>query len=132
MEDKTPGEIHSENPETFTGDLKIKKPYKVAAGIEAVYQGAQKVFGETNVGRGLKALLALNQKLGYDCPSCAWPDPDDDRSQIAEYCENGVKAVADEATSKSIRPDFFAANSVEDLSKLDDYNIGKKGRIAQP
>jgi molybdopterin-dependent oxidoreductase alpha subunit len=132
MDDKIPEDIHSENPETFTGDFKIKKPYKVAAGIEAVYQSAQKVFSETNVGRGLKALLALNQKLGYDCPSCAWPDPDDDRSKIAEYCEHGAKAVADEATSKSIRHEFFAANSVGDLSKLDDYNIGKKGRIAQP
>ncbi len=85
-----------------------------------------------NIGRGLKGLLAMNQKLGFDCPSCAWPDPDDERSGIAEYCENGAKAFADEATTKSLRPEFFAKHSVEELSQLDDYNIGKNGRIAQP
>lgn len=132
MDEKESYETHAENPAKFTGDLKIKKPDKVAAGVEAVYVSAKHVLGEMNVGRGLKALLALNQKLGFDCPSCAWPDPDDDRSKIAEYCENGAKAVADEATSKSIRPDFFAKHSVEELSDLDDYNIGKNGRIAQP
>ncbi|MEO8112085.1 MAG: FdhF/YdeP family oxidoreductase, partial [Ginsengibacter sp.] len=87
---------------------------------------------EAGVVRGMKALLALNQKGGFDCPSCAWPDPDDDRSSIAEYCENGAKAVADEATTKSLRPDFFAKHSVHELSGLDDYHIGKNGRVAQP
>jgi hypothetical protein len=104
---------NAENPETFTGGLKVDEPMKVAAGVEAVYHAAQHVFGEMNVGRGMKALLALNQKGGYDCPSCAWPDPDDDRSGIAEYCENGAKAVADEATTKALRPDFFAQHSVK-------------------
>ena len=123
---------NAENPETFTGNLKADEPMKVAAGVEAVYVAAQHVFGEMNVGRGMKALLALNQKGGYDCPSCAWPDPDDDRSGIAEYCENGAKAVADEATTKALRPDFFAQHSVHELSELDDFHIGKNGRIAQP
>ena len=132
MEGENTEDIHAENPGDFTGKLNIKKPEKVAAGVEAVYHGAKQVLGEMNVGRGLKALLALNQKLGYDCPSCAWPDPDDDRSKIAEYCENGAKAVADEATTKSLRPDFFKSHSVKELSELDDYNIGKNGRIAQP
>jgi molybdopterin-dependent oxidoreductase alpha subunit len=125
-------QTHSENPEDFTGDLKIKKPYKVAAGVEAVYRSGQDVFKEAGVARGLKALSALNQKLGFDCPSCAWPDPDDDRSKIAEYCENGAKAVADEATTKSLRPAFFATHSVLELSEMDDYHIGKNGRVAQP
>jgi molybdopterin-dependent oxidoreductase alpha subunit len=132
MEKEQLNDTHAENPETFTGELKIKEPFKVAAGVEAVYHSAQHVFGEMNVVRGMKALLALNQKLGFDCPSCAWPDPDDDRSGIAEYCENGAKAVADEATTKSLRPDFFAKHSVEELSKEDDFHIGKHGRIAQP
>ena len=132
MENIENEKTQSENPEDFTGDIKIKKPYKVAAGVEAVYQSGRHVFEEAGVGRGMKALLALNQKLGFDCPSCAWPDPDDDRSKIAEYCENGAKAVADEATTKSLRPDFFAAHSVIELSELDDYHIGKNGRVAQP
>ncbi len=121
-----------ENPEEFTGEIKIKKPDKVAAGMEAVYESGKHVFGEAGVIRGMKALLALNQKGGFDCPSCAWPDPDDDRSSIAEYCENGAKAVADEATTKSLRPDFFAKHSVQELSEMDDYHIGKNGRVAQP
>src|SRR5215210_626473 len=122
---------NAENPEKFKG-LKVEKPYTVAGGVEAVYHSAQHVFGEMNVPRGMKALLALNQKGGFDCPSCAWPDPDDERSGIAEYCENGAKAVADEATTKSIGAKFFAEHSVKELAKLNDHQIGKKGRIAQP
>ncbi|MEO6638509.1 MAG: FdhF/YdeP family oxidoreductase [Ginsengibacter sp.] len=132
MQNNEPLEPHAENPESFTGDLKIKEPYTVAAGVEAVYHSGQQVFGEAGVIRGMKALLKLNQKLGFDCPSCAWPDPDDDRSSVAEYCENGAKAVADEATTKSLRSDFFAKHSVQELSALDDYHIGKNGRVAQP
>ncbi len=126
---KTP---QTENPEEFTGDLTVKEPYTVAAGVEAVYQSAKDVFEESGVLRGMKALLTMNQKLGFDCPSCAWPDPDDDRSAVAEYCENGAKAVADEATTKALRPDFFAQHSVQELSEMDDYHIGKNGRVAQP
>ncbi|MFM7725660.1 MAG: hypothetical protein ACKO7B_03080, partial [Flavobacteriales bacterium] len=120
-----------ENPETFTG-LKLGKPKEAAAGIPAVISSVEHVFGEMNVGRGLKALLKVNQKDGYDCPGCAWPDPDDDRSSIAEYCENGAKAIAEEATTKRLDASFFAENSVADLAALTDYEIGKKGRIAQP
>src|ERR1039457_1671924 len=112
--------------------MKVKEPEKVAAGIEAVFQSGKYVLHEMNAVRGMKALLTMNQKLGFDCPSCAWPDPDDDRSPIAEYCENGAKALADEATTKSIASDFFAVNSVKELSALDDYHLGQNGRIAQP
>ncbi|WP_245542558.1 FdhF/YdeP family oxidoreductase [Segetibacter koreensis] len=131
MKEEEIDEPKAENPEELR-DLKIEKPSTVAAGLKAVYHSGQHVFGEMSVARGVRALLALNQKLGFDCPSCAWPDPDDDRSAIAEYCENGAKAVADEATTKSLRPDFFAKHSVKELSDLDDYHIGKNGRIAQP
>ncbi|HKG69090.1 MAG TPA: hypothetical protein VKA92_09495, partial [Segetibacter sp.] len=131
MEKEDIDKPNAENPEQFTG-LKVEKPYTVAGGVEAVYHSAQHVFGEMNVPRGMKALLALNQKGGFDCPSCAWPDPDDERSGIAEYCENGAKAVADEATTKSIGAKFFAEHSVKELAELNDHQIGKKGRIAQP
>lgn len=84
------------------------------------------------IARGLKALADINQKDGYDCPGCAWPDPDDERSAIAEYCENGAKAIAEEATTKKLNPIFFESNSLADLAHLTDYEIGKKGRVAQP
>jgi molybdopterin-dependent oxidoreductase alpha subunit len=121
----------AENPEGFTG-IKLTEPKETAAGLTAVISSAKHVFGEMPVARGVKALLNLNQKGGIDCPGCAWPDPDDERSGIAEYCENGAKAIAEEATTKKLDAKFFANNSVYDLSLLSDYEIGKKGRVAQP
>ncbi len=120
-----------ENPEVFL-DIKLTEPKETAAGIPAVISSVKHVFSEMGVVRGFKALAKLNQKDGFDCPGCAWPDPDDERSPIAEYCENGAKAIAEEATTKTLWADFFAKNSVSDLSLLDDYNIGKKGRVAEP
>ena len=121
----------AENPDTFTG-LTISKLPIVAAGVPAVFKALKFVFDEAGVFRGLKALNKVNTKGGFDCPSCAWPDPDDERSGIAEYCENGAKAVADEATTKAISGDFFATHSVNELAGLSDHEIGKKGRIAAP
>ena len=136
MENESKGNIGenepmAENPEAFTG-IKLEAPKKVAAGIPAVVESMKQVFSEAGVFRGLKALSSLNQKGGFDCPSCAWPDPDDERSGMAEYCENGAKAIAEEATSKAIGADFFASHSVADLSMLSDFEIGRKGRIAEP
>jgi molybdopterin-dependent oxidoreductase alpha subunit len=121
----------AENPEDFTG-LKLGKIKTTAAGIPAVLSSFKMVISEAGLIRGNKALFYLNKKGGFDCPSCAWPDPDDERSGIAEYCENGARAVAEEATAKKLTASFFEKNSVFDLSLLSDYEIGKKGRIAQP
>lgn len=120
-----------ENPESLL-NLKLREVSDAAAGITGVKVAIQHVFSEMGPARGLKALFNLNQKGGIDCPSCAWPDPDDDRSVIGEYCENGAKAIAEEATSKKLMAKFFAENSVADLSELNDYEIGKKGRLAEP
>jgi molybdopterin-dependent oxidoreductase alpha subunit len=127
-QDKVP---NAENPEKFTG-IRVTKAKTVAAGIPAVVSSAKHILNESGLVRGMTALLKLNQKDGIVCPSCAWPEPDDDRSSIAEFCENGVKAIAEEATTKRLTPEFFVTNSVEELSKLSDYEIGKKGRLAQP
>ncbi len=121
----------AENPGKFTG-LTLGPLKKTAAGVPAVIVSLKHIFGEAGFFRGLKALSKLNQKDGFDCPSCAWPDPDDERSGIAEYCENGAKAVAEEATAKQLKAGFFAANAVNDLAQLSDYEIGRKGRIAEP
>ena len=122
---------NSENPEKFTG-LQLSHPKQAAAGVEAILVSAKHMLAEMDPVRGVRALLGLNQVKGFDCPGCAWPDPDDDRSKIGEYCENGVKAIAEEATSKKLTAKFFQDNSVAALADLDDYTIGKKGRIAQP
>ncbi|RYE18662.1 MAG: hypothetical protein EOP42_30345, partial [Sphingobacteriaceae bacterium] len=132
MENNIENELpQAENPVKLSS-LRRSEPEDVAAGMEAVVSSVKHVLKEANVFRGSLALLNLNQKGGFDCPSCAWPDPDDDRSPIAEYCESGAKAVAEEITTQSLHADFFAENPVYDLSLLDDYHIGKKGRIAEP
>jgi len=121
----------AENPEELL-DIKVTEPKKWAAGIPAIYEAGKDVFDEAGLIRGIKGLFHMNRKGGFDCSSCAWPDPDDDRSPIAEYCENGAKALAEESTTKKITAEFFEKNAVADLAKLNDYEIGKKGRIAQP
>lgn len=112
--------------------LRIGKVKKSAAGIPAIVETVKQVVGEAGIARGFKALNHMNKKDGFDCPGCAWPDPDDDRSSLGEYCENGAKAIAEEATLKKLTPEFFAQHAVQDLAKLTDYEIGRKGRIAQP
>lgn len=121
----------AENP-MQSGPLKKGEIKTSAAGLPAIISSLKHVVGEAGFSRGMKALWSLNKKGGYDCPSCAWPDPDDDRSTAGEYCENGAKAVADEATAKKLLADFFSARSVSELAGLTDFEIGKKGRIAQP
>ena len=131
MSDSNLNKPGAENPEHFTG-LHLGPIKKAAAGLPAILESIKQVVGEAGAARGLKALNHMNQKGGFDCPSCAWPDPDDDRSTLGEYCENGAKAVAEEATLKKLTPEFFAENSVQDLAALTDYEIGRKGRLAQP
>ena len=130
MEEKIPHDP-AENPEALTG-LRKGEIKKTAAGIPAVVSAVKMAVKEAGPMRAWKALFHLNKKTGFDCPSCAWPDPDDERSGIAEYCENGARAVADEATLKKLEPDFFHKNTVADLAQLSDYEIGGKGRLAQP
>ena len=121
----------AENPEQLT-DLKVSDPKTWAAGVPGVMAALSDVFAEAGVGRGMKALFKMNQKGGFDCSSCAWPDEDGDRSPVAAYCENGAKALAEEATKKKLTANFFAQHSVSDLAGLTDMEIGKKGRIAFP
>ncbi|GAB3978527.1 FdhF/YdeP family oxidoreductase [Spirosoma terrae] len=120
-------------PEKLTGDLELGKPYTEAAGIPAIVKSFEHVFQGTNLGRGWKALVNLNQKDGFDCPSCAWPDPDGHRSSIAEYCESGAKAVADEVMTKhTASPVLFQRYSVADLLEKTDLWLGQQGRLTQP
>ncbi|WP_027375320.1 MULTISPECIES: FdhF/YdeP family oxidoreductase [Chryseobacterium] len=124
-------EPNAENPFSLL-DLKLTHVEKAAAGIPAVMAAFSDLFEEKAPIRGMRALFKMNQIGGFDCPSCAWPDPDDERSVLGEYCENGAKALAEEATTKKVTPEFFKANSLYDLAKLDDYQIGKMGRLTDP
>jgi molybdopterin-dependent oxidoreductase alpha subunit len=104
---------------------------EIAGGIPAIMESMKHVFGESGVVRGTDELLHMNQFKGFDCPGCAWPDPDDRRS-VVEFCENGAKAVAEETTTKKVDPKFFVRHSVEELGGLSDYEIGKEGRLTHP
>src|SRR5258708_4973057 len=102
-----------------------------AAGLKAIQKSMAISLEEMGLIRTAKTLLKVNQKSGFDCQSCAWPSPDDDR-HIAEFCENGAKAVADEATLKRITPEFFKHYSVEELAAKSDHWLGKQGRLTHP
>src|SRR6266481_530993 len=111
--------------------VQIEKPSKVAGGIPAILATAKTTWNEMGVARGVRTLLRLNQPGGFDCPGCAWPEPDRERSH-AEFCENGAKHVADEATTKRITAGFFERLSLADLSQKSDYWLGQQGRLTQP
>jgi len=117
-------------PEEFTGG-EVKEPAGAAGGLAAVWASTKHVWREAGAARGLRTLLKVNQKDGFDCPGCAWPDPDGARAH-AEFCENGAKAVAEEATTRRVAPDFFRRWSVADLSLKSDYWLGKQGRLTHP
>jgi len=123
--------INPQPPTDFTG-IETAEPATEAAGFTAVFSSMKHVFGVMPIRRGLKSLLNLNQKGGVDCPSCAWPDPDGERSKIAEYCENGAKAIAEEATTRKVTPVFFQKYSVAELSQKSDYWLGQQGRLTHP
>jgi molybdopterin-dependent oxidoreductase alpha subunit len=86
-------------------------------------------------GRTVRTLRLLNQRAGFDCPGCAWPEPrqtDGERRKLAEFCENGAKAVAEEATKRRVGAEFFAEHSIGDLAAKTDYWLGQQGRLTEP
>ncbi|MEX1003409.1 MAG: FdhF/YdeP family oxidoreductase [Crocinitomicaceae bacterium] len=123
--------LHILPPEEFS-ELTRGKRKKKAAGVPALISTFQHISKEMGVWKGIKLLNKMNQKDGFDCPGCAWPDPDGKRSGLGEYCENGAKAIAEEATDKRVTPEFFEKHSVEELSGWSDYQLGKSGRLTQP
>ncbi|MGW3684869.1 FdhF/YdeP family oxidoreductase [Streptomyces sp. NPDC005125] len=101
-----------------------------AAGIPAVAHSLRIAQQQMGLRRTARTLLKVNQKDGFDCPGCAWPEGD--KRHTAEFCENGAKAVAEEATLRRVTPDFFAAHPVADLAGRSGYWLGQQGRITQP
>ena len=118
-------------PEEFA-NLTVTAIKKKAVGVPAIVSTMKHISKELGIWQGIKVLNKMNQKDGFDCPGCAWPDPDGKRSKLGEYCENGAKAIAEEATTKRVNPAFFAKHSVEEMSTWTDYKIGKSGRITEP
>src|SRR5258707_11073761 len=118
-------------PPEETSTLLVNPISKVAGGIPAALTAVKYAFGEMGVIRGTRTLLQLNQKEGIDCPGCAWPEPDGERSHF-EFCEEGAKHVADEATTKRVTPEFFQKWSVTELAHQSDQWLNAQGRITHP
>lgn len=110
--------------------LEVSDVKDSAAGISSVFVAMQHVFSKMGFADAVKALGKINQKGGFDCQSCAWADPEE--RTHAEFCENGAKALADEATTKRVTPDFFAKYTVAELREMDDQWLNAQGRITHP
>ena len=111
--------------------MRITQPSKSAAGLKAVFHSMRMALKSMSLIKTGKVLAPLNQKGGTDCPGCAWPDPDH-RSNLGEFCENGVKAIAEEATDRSVDASFFSKHSISSLRNQSDYWLGQQGRLVTP
>ena len=112
--------------------LEVGKPKHEAAGATAVAVAMKRAVEEMGPVRTARTLLRLNQVDGFDCQGCAWPDPAPGHRHTAEFCENGVKAVAEEAVDRYVGPEFFARHSLADLDDKTDYWLGHQGRLTHP
>ncbi|HET9894172.1 MAG TPA: FdhF/YdeP family oxidoreductase [Streptosporangiaceae bacterium] len=112
--------MHSGHPRTST------------VGLHGITESARYALAEMGPKRSLQTLLKLNQADGFDCPSCAWADPEPGARKAAEFCENGAKAVAWEATRKRVGAEFFSAHSVAELRQQDHHSLEHHGRLAEP
>ncbi|WP_406271916.1 FdhF/YdeP family oxidoreductase [Nocardia sp. NBC_00881] len=112
-------------------ELTVTPPKEQAAGVTAVTVALKRSVEEMGVIRTARTLARVNQVHGFDCPGCAWPEPTGHR-RPAEFCENGAKAVAEEATLRTVDPEFFATHSIEDLSDKSGYWLGQQGRLTHP
>ncbi len=108
----------------------VEAPQHAAAGFAAIGHTLKAAQQQMGVRRTAQTLLKVNQKDGFDCPGCAWPEGD--KRHTAEFCENGAKAVAEEATLRRVTPDFFAAHPLTELASRSGYWLGQQGRITQP
>ncbi len=124
--------LPSAQPPAQWENLVLTEPKENAAGVAGVVTALRHVHNEIGLRRGLGALSKMNQTGGFDCPGCAWPDPEHERSTLGEYCENGAKALAEEATTKRVTSTFFLRHSLTELAQQSDHWLGKQGRLIEP
>jgi molybdopterin-dependent oxidoreductase alpha subunit len=109
----------------------LDSPSKSAAGVKGFTESLRYAWGRGGVVKGTRGLLKMNQLDGFDCQSCAWPSPDEDRHTF-ELCESGAKAVGDELMPARVDQEFFARHSVRDLLAHSDRWLNAQGRLAHP
>src|SRR6266513_3803936 len=118
-------------PPEEKGRTKLRQPDRTAAGMHALVESLKFTARETVFTRGMGDWLKVNKKDGFDCQSCAWTNPDEDR-HLFEFCENGVKALTSEGTKKQIGPEFFREHSIADLREQTDNWLELQGRLVHP
>ncbi|MGO2112508.1 MAG: FdhF/YdeP family oxidoreductase [Pseudoclavibacter sp.] len=111
--------------------VKITKPETHAAGVTGVMVAMERGIAQGGIARTAASMLRVNQRGGFDCPGCAWPEPDGKR-KAAEFCENGAKAIAEENTLRTVGPEWWAEHSIADLENKTEYWLGNQGRITHP
>lgn len=111
-------------------DIEVEGPEGWAGGVPAVYYSMRPAIEHMGVNRARKTLLGMNQKDGFDCMSCAWPDPA--HRKAFEFCENGAKAVTWEATPVTVASGFWAEHPVSELRGRSEYWLGMQGRLTEP
>ncbi|MCW2557102.1 MAG: hypothetical protein JWP55_1066 [Mycobacterium sp.] len=109
----------------------VSGPEHEAAGVKAVMVSLHRGLEQMGPVRTAATLARLNQRHGFDCPGCAWPEEPGGR-KLAEFCENGAKAVAEEATKRRVTPEFFARHSVAELAAKPEYWLSQQGRLTHP
>ena len=118
------------NPGDEYPDLEVGPNKKWAVGVPAILHSMEPAIRDMGPARTAKLMTAINQKNGFDCMSCAWPDPGD--RNILEFCENGAKAVTWEATPITVPTSFWAENSLTSLLDKSEYWLGMQGRLVEP
>ena len=110
--------------------LATSAPKRSAAGLPAVVHATRLLVDNVGIGKAARTLLRINQPDGFDCPGCAWPEPH--HTARFEFCENGAKAVAEEATDRVVTAAFFAEHSIGELTERSDHWLGQQGRLTEP
>ena len=105
---------------------KLRARVSEAAGFPAIGNTMKYGFGEMGPAESVRVFLAINKVNGFDCQSCAWPSPDPDHRKIAEFCENGAKAVSDELTHRRADPSFFERFSIAELLEQSDHWLNSR------
>jgi molybdopterin-dependent oxidoreductase alpha subunit len=114
------------------GALRVGPPEREAAGVRGVAAALSASLSQMGVRRSARTLLRVNQPEGFDCPGCAWPEAPPAGRSHAEFCENGAKAVAEEATQRRVDAAFFAGHPIAELARQSDHWLGQQGRLTEP
>nr|MBA3542335.1 hypothetical protein [Deltaproteobacteria bacterium] len=113
-------------------DVHLTEIPRTAGGLRAVWSSLRHISRDSGIMRGSKALLSINQPDGFDCPGCAWPEPAAEGRSRFEFCENGAKAVAEEADTRRATPAVFEHLSLDQLRAMSDFELGQLGRLTHP